>query len=177
MSFRFDSYRAPIYGKRGMVASSQPLASEAGMRILQQGGNAADAAVATAAALNVTEPCSTGIGGDCFCLFFDNTKKEVFGVNGSGRAPGSLNVEYLDDQGIFGELHPLSIHTITVPGAAAGWVDTIEKFGTMELKDILTPAIELAENGFPVAPFTALAWQRSGLFLLVLLLQFRFSSF
>ena len=74
MSFRFDSHRSPVYGRRGIVASSQPLASEAGMRILQQGGNAADAAVATAAAANVTEPCSTGIGGDCFCLFFDGSR-------------------------------------------------------------------------------------------------------
>ncbi|TFG09547.1 gamma-glutamyltransferase [Candidatus Heimdallarchaeota archaeon] len=161
MSFRFNSYRAPVYGKRGIVASRPPLASEAGMRILQQGGNAADAAVATAAALNVTEPCSTGIGGDCFCLFFDNTKKEVSGLNGSGRSPKDLNLEYLNNQGIIDVLPPLSIHTITVPGAAAGWVDTISKYGTMDLKDILNPAIELAENGFPVAPFTAIAWQRS----------------
>jgi len=161
MNLRFNSYRAPVYGKRGMVASSQPLASEAGMRILQQGGNAADAAVATAAALNVTEPCSTGIGGDCFCLFFDNSTKQVSGVNGSGRAPNNLTLEYLNNQDITGALHPLSIHTITVPGAAAGWVDSISKFGIMELRDILKPAIELAENGFPVAPFTARAWQRS----------------
>lgn len=161
MSLRFNSYRAPVYGRRGMVASSQPLASEAGMRILQKGGNAADAAVATAAALNVTEPCSTGIGGDCFCLFFDNETKTVLGLNGSGRAPKDLNLDVLKNQGITGTLPPLSIHTITVPGAAAGWVDTIEKFGTMKLDEILQPAIELAEGGFPVAPFTAFAWNRS----------------
>ncbi|MCE7743082.1 MAG: gamma-glutamyltransferase [Candidatus Heimdallarchaeota archaeon] len=161
MSLRFNSYRAPVYGRRGMVASSQPLASEAGMRILQKGGNAADAAVATAAALNVTEPSSTGIGGDCFCLFFDNENKKVSGLNGSGRSPSELNLDVLKNQGITGSLPPLSIHTITVPGAAAGWADTIEKFGTMKLEEVLTPAIELAEGGFPVAPFTALAWKRS----------------
>lgn len=161
MSLRFNSYRAPVYGKRGMVASSQPLASEAGMRILQQGGNAADAAVATAAALNVTEPCSTGIGGDCFCLFFDNKTKNVSGLNASGRAPADLSLEFLSERGIINSLPPLSVHSITVPGAAAGWVDTTEKFGSMELKTILTPAIELAEGGFPVAPFTARAWNRS----------------
>ncbi len=160
MSFRFDSFRAPVYGSRGMVASSQPLASEAGMRILQQGGNAADAAVATAAALNVTEPCSTGIGGDCFCLYFDNKTKIVSGINGSGRAPADINIEKLAGLNITNELPSLSVHTITVPGAAAGWVDTIEKFGTMSLKEILSPAIELAEEGFPVAPITALAWNR-----------------
>lgn len=161
MSLRFDSFRQPVYGRRGIVASSQPLASEAGMRILQQGGNAADAAVATAAALNVTEPCSTGIGGDCFCLYYDGEKKSVFGLNASGRAPSELNLDILANQGITGSLPRLSVHTITVPGAAAGWVDTVEKFGTMKLVEILTPAIELAESGFPVAPFTALAWKRS----------------
>jgi len=144
-----------------MVASSQPLASEAGMRILQQGGNAADAAVAVAAVLNITEPCSTGIGGDCFCLFFDNNSKKVLGLNASGRAPSELNLDILAEQGITDTLPPLSIHTITVPGAAAGWVDTVEKFGTLSLKEILLPAIELAEGGFPVAPLTARAWKRS----------------
>ena len=161
MSLKFDSYRSPVYGKRGIVASSQPLASEAGMRILQLGGNAADAAVATAAALNVTEPCSTGIGGDCFCLFYDANQKTVFGLNASGRAPSELNLEILAHQGLTDSLPPLSIHTITVPGAAAGWVDTIDKFGTMSMEEVLTPAIELAEGGFPVAQFTALAWKRS----------------
>ena len=161
MSLRFDSFRSPVYGRRGMVASSQPLASEAGMRILQKGGNAADAAVATAAALNVTEPCSTGIGGDCFCLFFDNSSNKVLGLNASGRAPSKLNLELLANQGITGVLPPRSIHTITVPGAAAGWVDTIDKFGTMSLKEVLIPAIELADKGFPVAPFTSRAWKRS----------------
>jgi gamma-glutamyltranspeptidase/glutathione hydrolase len=161
MSLRFDSYRSPIYAKKGIVASSQPLASEAGIRILQKGGNAADAAVATAAALNVTEPCSTGIGGDCFCLYFDNKSKTVSGLNASGRAPANLNLDILAEQGISGSLPPLSVHTITVPGAAAGWVDTIERFGTLDLTTILTPAIELAEEGFPVAPFTARAWNRS----------------
>ncbi|MHA1303804.1 MAG: gamma-glutamyltransferase [Candidatus Heimdallarchaeaceae archaeon] len=157
---QFNSYRSPVYGIRGMVVSSQPLASEAGMRILQRGGNAADAAVAIAAALNVTEPTSTGIGGDCFCLFWDNSKKEVKGINGSGRAPKNLTLEKLAEEGITDKLPPLSVHTVTVPGAAAGWVDTIEQFGTMSLKEVLSPAIELAENGFPVAPITAFFWNR-----------------
>ncbi|MHA2255842.1 MAG: gamma-glutamyltransferase, partial [Candidatus Heimdallarchaeaceae archaeon] len=161
MSYRFDSHRAPVYGRRGIVASSQPLASEAGIRILQQGGNAADAAIATAAAANVTEPCSTGIGGDCFCLFFDGKQKRVFGLNASGRAPSDLNLDFLTEQGITGSLPSLSIHTITVPGAAAGWVDIMEKFGTMSLEEVLVPAIELAEDGFPVSPYTAMAWKRS----------------
>ncbi|MBN1682629.1 gamma-glutamyltransferase [Candidatus Bathyarchaeota archaeon] len=155
---QFTSQRSPVYGSRGMVASSQPLASEAGMRILQRGGNAADAAVAVAAALNVTEPCSTGIGGDCFCLFFNNQDKKVYGLNGSGRAPAELSIEKLSELGIKDTLPTLSVHTITVPGACAGWVDTIKSFGTMTMKEVLIPAIELAENGFPVAPMTARAW-------------------
>jgi gamma-glutamyltranspeptidase/glutathione hydrolase len=154
----FNSQRSPVYGSRGMVASSQPLASEAGMRILQRGGNAADAAVATAAALNVTEPCSTGLGGDCFCLFFNNQNKKVYGLNGSGRAPAELTIEKLNEIGIKEKLPTLSVHTITVPGACAGWVDTLDNFGTMSIKEVLIPAIELAENGFPVAPMTARAW-------------------
>ena len=97
---KFISYRSPVYARRGIVASSQPLASEAGLRILQAGGNAADAAVATAAALNVTEPCSTGIGGDCFCLFFDSAKKTVKGLNASGRAPAALSLSVLEKVGI-----------------------------------------------------------------------------
>ena len=80
---KFNSRRSPVYGNRGIVSTSQPLAAEAGMRILQKGGNAADAAVATAAALNVTEPTSTGIGGDCFALFYDAKSEKVYGVNNS----------------------------------------------------------------------------------------------
>ncbi|GAH65883.1 unnamed protein product, partial [marine sediment metagenome] len=94
-----------------MVASSQPLASEIGLRVLQQGGNAADAAVAVAATLNLTEPTSTGIGGDCFCLFYDNQKKKVFGLNASGRAPADLNIEKLNNLNIENSLPTLNVHT------------------------------------------------------------------
>jgi len=153
----FNSRRSPVYGTRGVVASSQPLSSEAGMRILQKGGNAADAAVAVAAALNVTEPCSTGMGGDCFALYYDAAKGRVKGMNGSGRAPAGLTPEKLLGEG-FTKMPSNGIHTVTVPGAVAGWVDTIEKFGTLAMKDVLTPAIELAEGGYPVSPLTARAW-------------------
>ncbi|MCW4050976.1 MAG: gamma-glutamyltransferase, partial [Candidatus Bathyarchaeota archaeon] len=99
---KFNSRRSPVYGTHGMVATSQPLASFIGVQILQQGGNAADAAVAVAAALNMTEPTSTGIGGDAFCLFFDAKSKTVKGLNASGRAPAGLNIEYLAEKGITG---------------------------------------------------------------------------
>lgn len=156
----FRSHRSPVYGINGMVASSQPLASEIGLRVLQDGGNAADAAVAVAAALNVTEPTSTGIGGDCFCLFYDASKKSVEGINGSGRAPSGLNIEILSEMGFSVQLPSFSVHTITVPGAAAGWVDTIEKFGSKSMDEVLQPAIALAEKGFPVSPLTARGWAR-----------------
>ena len=156
---KFNSRRSPVYGTHGMVASSQPLASMAGLRTLQQGGNAADAAVATAAALNVTEPTSTGIGGDCFCIYYDAKAGRVRGLNGSGRAPAGLTLEYLADHGV-DQLTVNTVHSVTVPGAAAGWVDTIDHYGSMPLVEVLAPAIELAEKGFPVSPITARAWDR-----------------
>jgi gamma-glutamyltranspeptidase/glutathione hydrolase len=154
---KFNSRRSPVYATHGMVASSQPLASMAGLGILQAGGNAADAAVATAAALNVTEPCSTGIGGDCFCLYYDAEKGRVLGLNGSGRAPAALTPGLLNDLG-YDAMPRNGVHTVTVPGAAAGWADTLDRFGSMGLGEVLERAIGLAENGFPVAPITARAW-------------------
>ena len=119
----FASYRSPILARRGIAASSQPLASQAGLSILMQGGNAADAAVAIAAALAVTEPTSTGIGGDCFALYYDAKTRQVTALNGSGRAPAGLSLDLIARQHLAdnGELPPFHPHTITVPGACAGW--------------------------------------------------------
>ena len=142
-----------------MVAASQPMAAAAGIEILSKGGNAADAAVAVAAALNVTEPTSTGIGGDMFALFFDTRTKQISALNGSGRAPASLTLERLKKEGV-NELPPYHAYTVTVPGACAGWCDLIEKHGTKSMAEILAPAIKLAEEGFPVAPMTSYFWQR-----------------
>ena len=156
----FASRRSPVLGRGGMVATSQPLAVSAGLEILRAGGNAADAAVATAAALNVTEPTSTGIGGDCFALFYSAKTKKVTALNGSGRAPQALTLDLLTKQS-FGEvLPPYHAHTVTVPGAAAGWCDLLEQHGRLKIKDVLSPAVHLAESGFPVAPITAYYWQR-----------------
>jgi gamma-glutamyltranspeptidase/glutathione hydrolase len=116
----FNSRRSPVFGKRGMVAASQPLAVAAGLEILAQDGSAADAAVATAAALSVTEPTSTGIGGDCFALFFNAADQQVSALNGSGRAPAALSLERLRKEGFDQELPPYHPYTITVPGACAG---------------------------------------------------------
>ena len=160
MGLEFNSRRSPVLGLNGAVASSQPLASQVGIEILKKGGNAADAAVAMAAVLNVTEPVSTGIGGDAFVIFYDDNKNKVFGINASGRAPKNISVDKLKELGITDEIPPFSPYSVTVPGAVAGWVDTIQKFGTMELFDVLEPAISIAEKGFPVSPITAYAWQK-----------------
>jgi gamma-glutamyltranspeptidase/glutathione hydrolase len=141
-----------------MVAASQPLAVAAGLEVLSQGGNAADAAVATAAALGVTEPASTGLGGDCFALFYEAGTGRVSALNGSGRAPAALTLERLRRDGFEQELPPYHPYTITVPGACAGWCDLAERHGRLSMSAILAPAIRLAEAGFPVAPLTAHEW-------------------
>jgi len=157
--FQFQSRRSPIHGKGGMVATSQPLATAAGLEILAKGGNAADAAVAAGAALNVTEPTSTGIGGDMFALYYSADTKQVTALNGSGRAPAALTLDRLKQENL-SELTPFHAHTVTVPGACQGWFDLIAKHGSLPMSEILAPAIRLADEGFPVAPITALSWQR-----------------
>jgi gamma-glutamyltranspeptidase/glutathione hydrolase len=157
----FTSRRSSVYSKRGIVATSQPLATAAGIEILSKGGNAADAAVAAAAALNVTEPTSTGIGGDMFALYFDSQTKQVTALNGSGRASSLLTLDTLKKNNFLADgLPPYHPYTITVPGACAGWCDLIEKHGSLSLTEILSPAIRLADEGFPVAPITAYFWSR-----------------
>ncbi|MBE7436317.1 MAG: gamma-glutamyltransferase [Anaerolineales bacterium] len=155
----FNSHRSPVYSKRGIVATSQPLATAAGLEVLSKGGNAADAAVAAAAALNVTEPTSTGIGGDMFALYFDAQTQQVTALNGSGRASSALTLDRLKKEGL-STLPPFHPHTVTVPGACAGWCDLIAKHGSLSLTEILAPAIRLADEGFPVAPLTAHFWAR-----------------
>jgi gamma-glutamyltranspeptidase/glutathione hydrolase len=157
----FNSHRSPVYGLRGMVATSQPLAVAAGLEILAQAGNAADAAIATAAALNVTEPTSTGLGGDCFALYYAASNGQVTALNGSGRAPAGLSIDRLRKEGLGDSLPPLHPYTITVPGACAGWCDLLARYGRLSLSQVLSPAIRLAEQGFPVAPITAYFWEHS----------------
>jgi gamma-glutamyltranspeptidase / glutathione hydrolase len=158
----FGSRRSPVYSRNGIVATSQPLATAAGLEILAKGGNAADAAVAAGAALNVTEPTSTGIGGDMFALYYAADTKQVTALNGSGRAPAALTLDRLKKEG-FSTRHgvpPFHAHTVTVPGACAGWFDLIERHGSLPMEELLTPAIRLAREGFPVAPITSYSWQR-----------------
>ncbi|NUQ86577.1 MAG: gamma-glutamyltransferase [Anaerolineales bacterium] len=157
----FSSRRSPIYGRNGIVATSQPLATAAGLEILAKGGNAADASVAAGAALNVTEPTSTGIGGDMFALYYSADTGKVTALNGSGRAPSALTLDRLKNEGLLAEsLPPFHAHTVTVPGACAGWCDLIAKHGSLSMGDVLAPAIRLASDGFPVAPLTSYFWGR-----------------
>jgi gamma-glutamyltranspeptidase / glutathione hydrolase len=159
----FLSRRSPFYATRGMVAASQPLAVAAGLEILQKGGNAADAAVATAAALNVTEPTSTGLGGDAFALYYEAATRNVSAINGSGRAPSSLSLERMAKEGFVDKVPPYHPYNVTVPGACAMWCDLAARLGRLPLTQILAPAIRLAEEGFPVSPITAWHWQRAAL--------------
>ncbi|HSL46688.1 MAG TPA: gamma-glutamyltransferase [Anaerolineales bacterium] len=156
----FGSRRSSVYSRNGIVATSQPLATAAGLEILAKGGNAADAAVAAGAALNVTEPTSTGIGGDMFALYYSAETRQVTALNGSGRAPAALSIDQLKKDGFSSELPPFHAHTVTVPGACAGWFDLIERHGSLSMGEILAPAIRLAREGFPVAPITSYSWQR-----------------
>lgn len=154
----FPSRRSVIHSANGMIACTQPLAAQAGQRILRAGGNAADAAVAVAAALNMTEPSSTGIGGDMFCLYYDAKSRKVKSINGSGRSASKASLERIrKDVGLTpgqaGSIPMTSVQAVTVPGAAAGWIDTVEQFGSgrCSMSDILAPAVELGEEGFPVS--------------------------
>jgi gamma-glutamyltranspeptidase / glutathione hydrolase len=159
-SSQIKTGRSIVRAEHGMVASSQPLASQVGLEVLKRGGNAVDAAIAMAAVLNVTEPMMTGLGGDMFALVYWAKSGELKGLNASGRAPRALNLDYFAKKGI--KTMPLTgMEPITVPGAFDGWVTLLEKYGTMKLPDLLTPAIDYAENGFPVMEKAARDWETS----------------
>lgn len=141
----------------GVVASSQPLASQAGLRILQQGGNAVDAAIATAAVLDVVEPFSTGCGGDAFALVHLPGKRKPISFNGSGRAGSGVSLEDLLERE-WREIPLRGGPPVTIPGAMHLWDSLISELGNLELSDVLKPAINYAQNGFPVSPIIAQLW-------------------
>ena len=156
-TFAVKPGRSVVRSQHAMVASSQPLASQVGLEVLKRGGNAVDASIAMAAMLNVTEPMMTGIGGDAFMLVYWSRTKELKGLNASGRAPRALSLDYFARKKIT-QMPQFGMESITVPGAFDGWVTLLEKYGTMPLADLLSPAIECAENGFPVMEKTAEDW-------------------
>jgi gamma-glutamyltranspeptidase / glutathione hydrolase len=156
--FEFRSRRSNVMSTRGIAAASQPLAALAGLDMLRAGGNAADAAIAMAAALNVVEPFSTGIGGDCFALYWDAKQKKVFGLNGSGPSAKSASIDDLRKEGY--EKYPLFTgHAVSVPGTAAGWSALLERFGRMSLGDVLAPAIQYAFEGYPLTEWIGSGWK------------------
>ncbi|MBM3942341.1 MAG: gamma-glutamyltransferase [SAR202 cluster bacterium] len=157
----FNSRRSTVLARKGMVATSQPLAAQAGLQTLMQGGNAVDAAVTAAAVLNVVEPESTGIGGDMFALVWDNRKKQVYALNGSGRAPAAASIASLRAKG-FRQVPSIGVHSVTVPGTVHGWETILKAHGSMPISQVLKPAISYAEDGFPVSDIIANQWSSQG---------------
>tara|TARA_A100001015_G_C15035234_1_gene735764 strand:- start:354 stop:1946 length:1593 start_codon:yes stop_codon:yes gene_type:complete len=146
--------RSPVITSNGMVSTSQPLSTSAALSVLKEGGNALDAALAACAVQAVVEPASTGIGGDCFCLYAPADSQDIVAINGSGRAPKALNTKMLLDQGIT-TIAQQSAHAVTVPTAVDAWVQLNSDHGTMPLGELLQPAISYAQNGFPVTQRSA----------------------
>jgi gamma-glutamyltranspeptidase/glutathione hydrolase len=159
----FQSRRSSVVARNGAVATSQPLAAQAGLRMLQEGGNAVDAAVATAAALNVLEPMSTGIGGDMFALIWMNKDKKVTALNGSGHSAAAANAEDVKKKGhteIPREGDDVGF-SVSVPGTVDGWATCLEQYGRMTLAEVLAPAIDYATNGYGVSDIISNGWAGS----------------
>jgi gamma-glutamyltranspeptidase/glutathione hydrolase len=152
----YPSRRSIVFAKKGMVATSQPLAAQAGLDMLKKGGNAIDAAIATAACLTVVEPTSNGIGGDAFALVW--TKNKLHGLNASGPAPQKISIDALKAAG-HKELPQRGVAPVNVPGIPSAWASLSGKFGRLPLTDVLAPAIQYAEEGYPVSPIIGRLWQ------------------
>ncbi|MDR2137331.1 MAG: gamma-glutamyltransferase, partial [Synergistaceae bacterium] len=156
--YLYPSRRTVVYGSRGMVATGQPLAAQAGLEILKKGGNAIDAAVATAACLTVVEPTANGIGGDSFSLVWAGDK--LYGLNASGFSPKAADPSVLTGAGLK-EMPKYGWHTVTVPGAPSGWAALSEKFGRLPLTEVMKPAIAYAAEGYPVSPTVSKLWKKA----------------
>ena len=157
-AFPYPSRRMPVLAPRGVVATSEPLAAQAGLSMLQAGGNAVDAALATAIALTVVEPTSNGIGSDAFALVWEGDR--LHGLNGSGRAPRTHTRELFTSLG-HSSVPATGWLPVTVPGTPAAWRDLHARFGRLPFERLFEPAIYYAEHGYPVAPITAAAWASS----------------
>lgn len=155
-NYPYQNSRYSVYAKNGMVATSHPLATEAGTEMLKQGGNAMDAAVATAATLTVVEPTSNGIGGDAFMIAWMDG--ELHGMNASGHSSENLSMETLKARG-FDQMPTYGWLPVNVPGVPAAWADLIDKFGRLTLKEVLAPAVRAAREGYVITPTVAKFWQ------------------
>jgi gamma-glutamyltranspeptidase/glutathione hydrolase len=149
--------RSAVYAPNGVIATSQPLASSAGLAVLEHGGNAVDAAVTAAAVLGLVEPMMTGPGGDVFAIIWSAKEHKLIGLNASGRAGSLMTREALIARGRTSVPHS-SVEAVIVPGAVAGWQALLSKYGTITLAQALAPAIKLADGGFPVSPIIARDW-------------------
>ncbi|HNT38420.1 MAG TPA: gamma-glutamyltransferase family protein [Rubrivivax sp.] len=152
----YASQRSPIFA-RNVVATSHPLAAQAGLRMMQQGGNAVDAAVATAAMMTIVEPCSNGLGSDAFCILWDG--RQLHGLNASGRAPQAWTPAYFERKyGAGDEMPKRGWDTVTVPGMVSAWVELSARFGKLPFADLMAPAAEIAERGFAVPVVVNQKW-------------------
>jgi gamma-glutamyltranspeptidase/glutathione hydrolase len=149
--------RSMVISRGGIVAAESPLAAQAGVRVLESGGNAVDAAIATNAMMGVVEPMMNGIGGDLFAIVYDAKANKLYGLNASGWAPKGLTIEFLHKQGLR-DMPQHGVHAITAPGAVDGWQKLAERFGRKKLNEDLAAAIRTAEEGFPVPEWTAAYW-------------------
>ena len=159
---RYPSQRFPIYARGGMVNASSPQAAAAGLEVLRQGGNAMDAAVATAAALTVTEPTANGIGSDAFALIWSEKDQKLYGLNSSGPAPMLASIERIkaDGRDVNGKMPVHGWTPVTVSGAPKAWAEINGRFGRLSLAQDLAPAVRYAREGYPCSPNLALMWQR-----------------
>ncbi|ASN04139.1 gamma-glutamyltransferase [Virgibacillus necropolis] len=153
----YPTTRNATFANNGMVATSQPLAAQAGLDILKKGGNAVDAAIATAACLTVVEPTSNGIGGDAFALVW--MKGELHGLNGSGRSPRTISIDSVKEAG-HEKMPKYGWTPVTVPGAPGAWAELSEKFGKLSLTEVLQPAIDYATEGFPLSQTLSNFWKK-----------------
>jgi gamma-glutamyltranspeptidase/glutathione hydrolase len=156
LHYPYASRRSVVFARHGMVATSQPLAAQAGLEVLKEGGNAIDAAVAAASCLTVVEPTSNGIGGDAFALVWTGGK--LYGLNSSGPAPRSVSLNALARVGLK-RIPEYGVIPVTVPGAPAAWAELAGRFGRFPLVQSMRPAIEYAEKGFPISPVVADRWE------------------
>jgi gamma-glutamyltranspeptidase/glutathione hydrolase len=152
-----DQARSMIVTKYGIVATPQYLASQAGAKVLEAGGNAVDAAIAANATLGVTQPYVNGMGGDLFAIYYEAKTGKLYALNSSGWTPKRLTIDYLKSKGI-DKLDPIGAHTITVPGCVAGWDALRSRFGTLPFSKLLAPAIYYAENGFAMPEWSSRYW-------------------
>jgi gamma-glutamyltranspeptidase / glutathione hydrolase len=153
--------RSMVVSRNGIVAAESPLAAQAGVRILERGGNAVDAAIATNAMMGVVEPMMNGIGGDLFAIVYDARANKLYGLNASGWAPQALTIDFLRKQGLR-DMPQQGVHAITVPGAVDGWQKLADKFGRKKLAEDLAAAIRTAQDGFPIPEWTAAYWAAEG---------------